>query len=196
MLLQSELIFTLIIYGLFSIEKITPQKIFAGVAVFIGAILIIYNGSSTVNIGDLLIVAGTAFYPIGNFFAKQALKTGTPSEILFIRSLLGGTILVILSIIFENQSKSMSQITEYWPLIIFNGLFIYHLSKILWYEGIKRIDVSKASPISIGSYPALSMLFAILFLKEVPTVYQIIGFFVVMIGILTLIQKKTKITPI
>lgn len=195
-LLQSEILFTFIIFGLFKLEKITPRKIIGALIIIAGTFFIIYNGNTNINYGDLLIIAGTSFYPIGNFFAKKALEVAAPSTILFIRSLLGGSVLIILSLIFENQAGTSGKISTFWPLILLNGIFIYHLSKILWYEGIKRIDVSKAIPISVGGYPAFSLLFAILFLKEIPTIYQLIGFFVVILGIFILLEKSKKIDPI
>lgn len=195
-LLQSEIVFTLLIFGFFAIEKITLKKIIGALIVLTGTIFIIYNGSTDINTGDLLIIAGTFFYPIGNIFAKKALKITSPSAILFIRSFLGGIILIILSLIFENQSATLGKLSNYWPLILLNGIFIYHLSIILWYEGIKRIDVSKAVSISIGSYPAFSLLFAILFLKEIPTIYQLVGFVTIILGILILTKKSRKMETI
>lgn len=195
-LLQSEILFTFLIFGLFSIEKITIRKTIGALLVLIGTFFIVYNGSTDINTGDLLIIAGTFFYPIGNFFAKKALKVGPPSTILFIRSFLGGIVLIAISLIFENQSTSLEKLSNYWSLILLNGIFIYHLSKLLWYEGIKRIDISKAIPISVGGYLAFSLLFAILFLKEIPTVYQLIGFIAVIGGIFVLLKKSKNIEPI
>lgn len=188
-LLQSEILFTFLIFGLFAIEKITLKKTIVALMILSGTIFIVYNGSANINIGDLMIIAGTAFYPIGNIFAKKALKVASPSAILFIRSFAGGVVLVVLSLLFENQTGVLSKISNYWPLILFNGVMVYHLSKLLWYEGIKRIDVSKAISISIGGYPAFSLLFAVIFLKEIPTTYQLIGFGVVVMGIFILINR-------
>lgn len=195
-LLQSEILFTFIIFGLFSIEKITLQKVIGALVVLIGTAFIIYNGKTNINVGDLMIIAGTFFYPIGNIFAKKAIEIAPPSTILFIRSLIGGIVLITLSLIFENQDSSFQKISTFWPLILLNGVFIYHLSKVLWYEGIKRIDISKAIPISVGGYPAFSLLFAILFLKEIPTAYQLVGFVAVVIGIFILTKKSKKLEPI
>jgi drug/metabolite transporter (DMT)-like permease len=195
-LLQSEIFFTFLIYGLFALEKITLKKMISALIIVIGTTFIVYNGKMGINIGDLMIIAGTAFYPIGNMFAKKALKEGTPSTILFIRSFCGGIVLIILSLLFEDQSGTVESLSKYWPLILITGFFIYHLSKLLWYMGIKIIDISKAIPISIGGYPAFSLLFAFLFLKEIPTLYQIIGFIVIIIGVFTLIRKDRNIEPV
>lgn len=195
-LLQSEILFTLIIFGLFSIEKITFKRVVGALIVLAGTIFIVYNGRAGINSGDLLIIAGTFFYPIGNIFAKKALEIAPPAAILFIRSFLGGIVLISLSLAFEDQTNVLGKISAYWPLILVNGIFIYHISKILWYEGIKRIDISKAIPISVGGYPAFSLIFAILFLSEIPTIYQLVGFFVVLAGIFVLMKKDKKTVPV
>ncbi|MFH1284113.1 MAG: DMT family transporter [Candidatus Peregrinibacteria bacterium] len=195
-LLQSEIVFTFIIFGLFAIEKITLSRVLGAFIVLLGTVFIIYNGSREINTGDLLMIAGTFFYPIGNIFAKKALKVGDPSAILFVRSFLGGIVLIGVSLIFENQTSTMNKISDHWPLILLSGVFIYHLSKILWYEGIKRIDISKATTISTGGYPAFSLLFAFLFLKEIPTIYQLIGFATIILGIFVLIRKDKKMEPV
>ncbi len=195
-LLQSEILFTFIIFGLFTAEKITLKKLIGALIVMTGTLFIIYNGSLEINTGDLLIIAGTFFYPIGHIFAKKALKISSTSTILFIRSFLGGIVLICISLLFENQDSSLTKIAIYWPLILFNGIFIYHLSKVLWYEGIKRLDISKAIPIGVGGYPAFSLLFAIVFLKEIPTIYQLIGLGTIVIGIFILIRKSKVVEPV
>lgn len=191
-LLQIEILFTFIFFGIFRIEKITARKIIGATIVIFGTTFILYNGNAGINTGDLLIIAGTLFYPIGNFFAKKALEISSPSTILFIRNILGGITLVCLSFIFEDNTETKNNILKYWPLILFNGLIIYHVSKVLWYEAIKRIDISKALTLSLGGAPSLSLIFAFFFLGEVPTPYQIIGFVAVLSGILILTRKITN----
>ena len=195
-LLQSEILFTFLIFGLFSNEKITLRKIFGACVVLLGTCFILYNGNVTINTGDLLIIAGTFFYPIGNMFAKKTLKVASPSAILFVRSFVGGSVLILISLFFENHVVTIKNLSIYWPLVLFNAIFIYHISKLLWYEGIKRIDVSKAIPISTGGYPAFSLIFAILLLKEIPTIYQLIGFVAIMFGVFILIKKSAETEPV
>jgi drug/metabolite transporter (DMT)-like permease len=194
-LLQSEILFTFIIYGIFAIEKITVKKSVGALLVLVGTFFILYNGKSAINIGDLMIIVGTFFYPIGNYFAKKALEITSPSAILFTRNLIGGIVLLIFSLIFENQFSTYQNVISYWPFILLNGIIVYHLSKTLWYEGIKRIDVSKAIAISCGGSPAFSLILAILILNEIPTIYQIAGFATVAIGIFVLIMKTKNLRP-
>lgn len=193
LLLQVEILFTFIAFGLFGIEKINLEKIIGAIIVVLGTTFILYNGTAKINTGDLLIIAGTIFYPVGNYYAKKALQISSPSAILFLRGFIGGIALVFISLIFENNTGSPGKIFQYWPFILLNGIVVYHISKVLWYEGIKRIDISKALPISIGGAPSVSLILAFLFLGETPTTYQIIGFISVFAGILILTKKIRKL---
>lgn len=195
LLLQIELLFTFIICGAFFREKITRQRILGGLVILAGASVVLFKGSPAglaVNLGDLLIVAGTAFYPIGNIFAKRALGMTSPSVILFVRSFLGGLALLALSFAFEKYALSFSgYVARDFFFILINGLLLQLAAKILWYQGLKRIDITKAVSIGIAM-PAFSLLYAFLFLKEVPSQTQWIGFFAILAGLLVITRKKTE----
>ena len=194
-LLQSEIFFTFVICGIFTNESITFRKILGAILMAAGAFFILFNGTFSINSGDLLIIAGTLFYPIGNIIAKKALTFSTPSVILFIRSLLGGIILLFISYLFEKWSLSIEQIiSSNYLFILANGVLIYAVSKVLWYESIKRIDISKAVLISIGVYPAISLFFAFLFLGEVPTIFQAAGLIVILLGIYKITEKRKTLS--
>ena len=70
------------------------------------------------------------------------------------------------------------------------------LSKLLWYEGLKRIDVSKAIAMSTGTFPALSLILAVVFLHEIPSAYQLSGLVIVVAGAYILLSKAQKVAPL
>jgi len=198
MLLQSEIPFTFIICALFFNEKITTKKIIGLITAILGTILIVYNGKPEINTWELLIIAATFFYPFGNIFAKKALKEVSTITILLARFTIGGSVLLAISLLFENYSQSLSSYAiNFYPYILLSGIFIYCISKILLYEALKKMEISKVILLSTSSYPAISLLFAFLFLHEIPTIYQWSGFFVILIGILlmTVRKKSTEVSP-
>lgn len=214
LLLQTELFFTFIVCGAFEVapfwrikclaslrlglfgEKITPQRIIGGVAILAGASIVLFKETLTPNLGDLLIITGTMFYPIGNIFAKKALGMTSASVIIFVRSFLGGLTLVGLSFLFEKYALSMRDyIVRDILFILINGILLQLVSKILWYQGLKRIDITKAVSIGIAM-PVFSLLYAFLFLKEVPTLTQWIGFFAILMGLFVITRKKTEVVEI
>lgn len=196
LLLQTELFFTFIICGAFFGEKITPQRIIGGVAILAGASIVLFKETLTPNLGDLLIITGTMFYPIGKIFAKKALGMTSASVIIFVRSFLGGLTLVGLSFLFEKYALSMRDyIVRDILFILINGILLQLVSKILWYQGLKRIDITKAVSIGIAM-PVFSLLYAFLFLKEVPTLTQWIGFFAILMGLFVITRKRTEVVEI
>lgn len=191
-LLQTEVLFAFLICGVFVGENITPQRIGGAVMVVIGAIAILYNGTFHINWGDLSIIAGTFFFPIGNIYAKKALKLTTPAVILFVRSFLGGMVLVFISFLFENYQVSLSvYVMDNLKFILLNGALIYGLSRLFFYEGLKRLDISKATSLAM-SYPAFSLFYSYIFLKEIPTIFQWIGFIIIFSGIFILTYKRKR----
>lgn len=192
LLLQTEILFTLLICGAFYKEKITAKKIISSLLILSGAILILYNGSLNLNTGGLLIIAATIFYPFGNMCAKEALKLSPLAPILFLRSFLGGITMLIISLIFEDSTTQVLPgiKTIFFSVIILSILLIV-VSKIFWYKGLKNMEIGKAIGISTAS-PALSLIFAIIFLNEIPTIYQIAGLLVIIIGVYFL-TGKTKL---
>lgn len=188
-LLLSEIIFTLI-FTPFIGEKTTGYKLLGAGGIFFGALFILYNGTLALNMGDLLIIASTITYPIGNFYSKKALNSLSPSVILFVRFLFGGLFILLLSFIFEKEANITNIFTNFWPIIIVTGIFVLGLNKIIWYEGLKRVDISKS--ISLGStFPLFSLIVLIFFFNETISIYQTIGISIMIIGIYFSIKRKS-----
>jgi drug/metabolite transporter (DMT)-like permease len=82
--------------------------------------------------------------------------------------------------------------TNILAILIFYGLVIYALTYYTFYESIKRINLSKATAI-ISAYPAISILLAWFILREVPDIYQIGGFFIILLGIIYLSNLKSEL---
>ena len=133
MLLLSEIIFTLI-FTHFIGEKTTVLKLVGSGGIFVGAVLIMHNGTFKLNLGDILIILSTLTYPFGNFYSKKALNYISPATILTARSILGGVFILGLALMFEAPSGALKSAAEYWPLILLNGLIILGLAK---YFGLK-----------------------------------------------------------
>ena len=82
---------------------------------------------------------------------------------------------------FETAPTSSQILNSLWFLFI-NGFILFGLSKIFWVEAIHRITITKANTLGAIT-PALTMVFAFLILKDIPTIWQIMGFIPMFIGI-------------
>lgn len=190
-LLQAEIFSAFLICRIYCREKITAQKILGVLFMLIGATLVLYNGHFALNKGDLLIIAGVSFYPIGDIFSKKAMKLIPETMVLFMRSLFGGTALLIMSFLFERTWPSFFTITfqNLWPILL-SGILVMFISKIFWYEGLKRIEISEAVALGIPA-PVFGFLYTIIFLKEIPTLYHVVGLMSIIIGVIIITKKIT-----
>lgn len=189
MLLLAEIIFTLFLTHYIG-EKTTAFKLLGAGGVFIGSLFILYNGKLSINFGDLLIILSTLTYPVGNFYAKKALNMVSGATILLVRSMVGGFFLLILAMFVERQSNIPEILMDNWPLLLFNGLVLLGLSKIIWYECLKRVDITKAISITM-SYPLFSLLFLVWLFDEKISLYQLTGIAVIMLGVYFSIKRRS-----
>lgn len=190
--LQTEILFALILCHFWLKEKISQIQLLGSLSIFTGAVLVLYNGGFDLNVGDLLIILGTSIYPIGNHYSQKALRIASPMVILFIRSVLGGVLLLALSLLIEPHLNPLTLSTHNLLLILANGLGMLFVSKILWYLGLARLSLTKATAITM-SYPIFTLMFAAIFLKELPTSYQLVGLTIIMLGVyVTTLKSPTK----
>ena len=192
LLLLSEIIFTLMFTPLIG-EKTTLEKLAGASGVFVGALLILYNGELHLNGGDLMIVASTATYPIGNFYAKKALNQVSPPTILFVRFLLGGLFMLPVALLSEPRADMVDIIAMNWPTLAFTGLILLGAGKIVWYEALGRLDISKA--IALGmTFPLFSLILLVGIYQEPMSRFQWIGAPVMMLGTFCSV-KRSSVDP-
>jgi len=195
LLLKMEMLFTFVFSTFFLRERLHSMQVVGGGAVFLGALAILFNGTLEINGGDLLIVAATALFPLGNTCAKRALKVIRAEMLLFLRYLIGGTILLILSVSLEDLSLGVSLFSgnELLFLLTYVGLILVG-SKLFWYAGLKQLSLGKSVYI-VSASTAFSLLFAFAVLREIPSWYQWMGFALTLGGIWLLISPKTLSRP-
>jgi len=188
----SEIIFTLIVTPFFG-EKTTLEKIIGSLGVFIGAVLLLYNGNFQFNHGDFLIIVSTITYPFGNFYTKKALHLVSPCIILCVRFALGGLFMLMLSRVFEPTSNFTEILSLHWRSILLTGLVFLGIAKIISNEALKRLDISKTTSLLMTS-PLFSLIILIVFFKEIPSTFQWLGIFVMAVGVYFSI-KRSSVDP-
>lgn len=178
-LMLSEIIFTILITPFFG-EKTTFNKVLGGLLVLIGALIILFKGGE-LNLGDFIVIICTVFLPFGNHFGKKALEHISPENLLALRYLFSGIFLLLMSFIFEDSSKMIPSLVSFWPYVAVNGILFLGLVNTLWYRGLKKLPISKAVFL-LMTYPIFSLIFLVLFYKEIPNNFQILGIFVIVVG--------------
>lgn len=179
-----EVFFSLFLLRLFKKEFLKKSHIAGAVLMSLGAFMVLFQEGIEVNKGNLLILIAAAAPPLGNYFAQEARKKVGSNAIMFLRSLISGLFLLLLAYGLE-LPPSAQELALSIPFIFANGFLLLGLSKILWIEAIHRIPITKA--IALNSVTALlTLFFAYFTLKEIPTLWQIVGVAPMLIGIFLL----------
>lgn len=193
-----EIFFSFLILGFFlRHEPLLPRTVIGGACMVFGALLVLLpKGASGWQQGGMIIIAATAFAPIGNRFAQRARKIVTTGVIMFLRSTISGGFLLLLALLTE-PVPARAAFFDSLGFVLINGILLLGLSKILWIEGIHRIPITKA--ISIESItPLLTLLVAWFFLYETPSVLQISAIVPIAAGMVLLTRASAtplEVTP-
>jgi drug/metabolite transporter (DMT)-like permease len=175
-------------------EKITLKQIFFTFIIMLGTLVVVYRVEFIFNWGDLLVLLTPLCWQIAHFFSKRLMtahKEITPTLIATARTLYGGVFLFIIS-----SAKGMNQYDKLGVkgvllILLFQGIIGFALHYSIWYEAIKRLNLSKATTL-VSVYPTFSIALARFILKEVPNFYQIAGFGIIILGIFGLSGIKSE----
>ncbi len=184
-----EIFFTfLLINILLKHERFDPLHGLGALLMVAGALFVLLPGrSESWNIGDLLIFISTMAPPLGNLYAKRARKAVSAETLMFVRSGVSAPFLLLLAFLFESP-PSFSVLQSSFPYLVFSGVILLGLSKILWIEAIHRLPIGKTVALTeVGVF--LTLLFAYLFLDQPATMKQVIGAVPMMIGLFLLTKK-------
>lgn len=181
---------TLLIAVLIREEKFNLLDTLGFIVAYIGVVIIVTKldlnliKNSTYNIGDIYLLISTLCFGIYNILVKKlTFSKITQSQKLFY-IFLYGSILLLPWLYIDSLSQKLN-----WNLSILNLVYVLILSlgaSVLAYvffnEGIEKIGASKASNF-INLVPIITILFAVIFLKEIPDESQIIGMLTILTGI-------------
>lgn len=190
----SEIIFT-VLFAQFWGERLTKNKVLGALAILFGALLLLYHHEGAWHIGDFIIVFSTITYPIGNFLQKKILTEISPASLLFGRLVLAVPILWILYLLSNETVRWNLVWHNHWLVILIMGLVNAVIGKILWFKGLKTIEVTTGVSI-LMTFPLYSVLFLWLSGAESISMKQLLGIGIMLIGVyytLRLTPKKSSL---
>ncbi len=175
-----QLLFSYLYFNVLGEEKIDRLHLIGAVVMGVGALIILIPDNLTFNKGDLLILIAAAIAPFANLYQKRARNYCSSETILGFRTIVGLPFITLLAWYFE-PTVSYENFLLALPSLLFIGIFIYVISKIMWIEALHRISITKVSAM-MGLVPMMTLLFAYFYLDEIPQVRQIMGIIPVLIG--------------
>lgn len=179
-LLFMQLLFSYLYFNLFGSEKMKTLHLFGAAFMGIGAVVMLIPDELKFNLGDTLALSAAAIAPIANLYQKRARQYVSTIAILTYRNIIAIPVIFTAAVVFE-PTPMYDDFIKASPYLLANGILVYVLAKIFWVEALHRISITKMSAM-LALIPLFTLIFAKLFLNEVPTVQQTIGIAPILIG--------------
>jgi drug/metabolite transporter (DMT)-like permease len=175
-----QLLFAYLYFNVFGKEKMHTLHVWGALIMGIGALIILIPNELTFNKGDLLILVAAAIAPFANLYQKRAREFCSSETILGFRTLVGLPFIALMAWAFEPAVRYDAFLSAL-PSLLFIGILIYVVSKIMWIEALHRTSITKLSAM-LGLVPMMTLIFAYFYLNEVPEIRQVLGVVPVLAG--------------
>jgi drug/metabolite transporter (DMT)-like permease len=154
---------------------------FSGVAL----VVLQNNEIGTVSRGDLLVLLSMVSQAVSFIFIRKVTKTLSPKQMTSYMLLIGSVFLIGISLFLEPQGISNTLHTSgfVWAILIISAVFATGLGHILYNVAIQQIGAGQTA-IFNNLVPFFALLGAVLLLEEKLYFIHIIGFFLIVAGVL------------
>lgn len=194
LLLNTEVLFTVIIAFIFLKERAHKKDYLAILLLFLSAVVITTNlNLSSLDltgsiIGNLFIIGGTFFWAVDNSLSKKLSIENDAIKVASLKSLTGGTI-VLLTVVLLRIPFNLTLVQI--PYILFVGFFSIGLSVAFFLSSLKLIGSMKTVVI-FSTSSLFGAIFAFIILREPISVIQLIAGAVMIYAIYLMSSKTTK----
>jgi len=189
LLINTNVLFIAIFSWTFLKEKMSHKKLLGIILAFVGAAIIILNGSLSISPsikGDSLIILSAICWAIYSIVGKKMLKKYDAFTLTTYAFIIGT--LLFIPFVYKDISSIKITIKE-WIIILYLALLCSVFAYIAWYDALAKIDATKVA-IFLNLIPLFAMLLAHLILNERITFFILIGAAFIIYGIYLTIGEK------
>lgn len=196
LVLKTTIFFSLLFDWLILREKISLRQVIFSIILFFGLFLAVTEGSFTLlelNIGIIVLLSVSGIWMFTHAISKPMLdrKEITSIQLVCIRNFISSIFLISTYFIFfplKNIDLLLNPSTMFWGILM--G-FIYGIGLYMWYKTLENLNVSKATILVSGNL-IFTAIFATLFLREIFTIFHLIGTIFVIISIFLIVNPMKK----
>lgn len=167
-------------------EPITGFKIAALLLTIVGILLAIGVDSGGYISGILLAIGTACFHSFYLIFGSISIQKAGPFSASTVVIL---TTLVVFGIVLGVQGPQWPVTTSGWLAIITSGLVSTALARIIFFAGLRRIEIANASIISTLE-AVVAIILAIIILGETITVQKVLGAGLVISAVIILAKRE------
>jgi O-acetylserine/cysteine efflux transporter len=194
--MQLEVPFTAACAAIFLNDKLGWKRVCGMIVAFFGVVLI--AGAPSVRnqlFPAFLVIAGVFTWAIGQVMIKK-MVTITGFQLIAWVSVFAGPQMLAASLVLESGHLSLLKNATLigWGSVIYMGIVMTALGYGIWYHLLKKYDVNQVVPFLL-LLPVTSILGAVLFLGERPSIRILIGGAVVITGVALIVMVGQSKTP-
>jgi O-acetylserine/cysteine efflux transporter len=194
--MQLEVPFTAACAAIFLNDKLGWKRVCGMILAFFGVVLI--AGAPSVRnqlFPAFLVIAGVFTWAIGQVMIKKMVAI-TGFQLIAWVSVFAGPQMLTASLILEKDHLSLLKNATLigWGSVIYMGIVMTALGYGIWYHLLKKYDVNQVVPFLL-LLPVTSILGAVLFLGERPSIRILIGGAVVITGVAIIVMLDQSKTP-
>lgn len=194
--LKTTIFFSLVFDWLLLREKISIKQVIFSIILFFGLFLAVTQGSFNIfelNSGVLILLSVAGIWMFAHALTKPMLDRHEISSIqlVCVRNTISSIFLFSTYFLFyplENVNILLNPISLFWGILM-GG--VYGVGLYLWYKCLENINVSKATIIVSGNL-LFTVIFAMLLLGEVFTIFHLMGAILVIISIIVIVNQKKE----
>ena len=175
-----QVLFSYLYFNLFGKEEMHKIHLIGALIMGIGALIILFPQNFEFNKGDWLILIAAAASPLANLYQKRAREYCSAETILGFRTLIGFPFVALLAYFLE-PAVSNEDFMSALPYIFLIATGVYVAAKLMWIEALNRLSITKLSAM-LALLPVFTLIFAYLYLDEVPEFRQMMGIIPVIVG--------------
>jgi drug/metabolite transporter (DMT)-like permease len=193
--LKSEVIFALLSGYIFLNERrISKTQAFFCLVLFFGLFIAITQGFVELfefNLGVLIILLAVIIFTITHTFTKSGFDRNeiSPIQVVFIRNLLCGIILLSMSFIFFPLEGLITVFNPEYLIYPFVMACDWGFSLLFWYRTLSYIQIGKAGVI-MSLTPIISAFFSWIVLGDEITYFHLIGITIVIVSIYMIVREQ------
>ena len=183
---------------LFTEEKLTLLKSIGVVFVFSGVAFIVIGGDNEISfqsdtfLGDIIIILAAIVWAVYTIFSKKYLKFYNSTQFSAFMSLVGFICLSIIGFPYLIELEWTSISPKAYGGVVYSGLLSVGLAYLIWNNGIVKIGAVRTATYQ-NLVPVLGLVFGVIILGEVLTLFQYIGALSVIAGIvMARLPQKSK----
>ncbi len=177
-------VFVGILATVFLKEKLSKGFLVGGLVLLLANFLVAKNLLGF-GFAEMLLFSAIILWSIENIISKWTLQELTGNQVAFGRMFFGSIILIAM-LFLSGQGQgflSFDTQTVFWGFATAIPLFFY---VFFWYNGLKHIEVSKATAILMLGQP-VTVLLSLVFSAKIPTPLELLSIGLIIAGVLLVI---------